>query len=123
MIGRRFRTHTKGQLHAYISRPTSYEVDIPASSDPVILASFRSGLACFDGILRDSWVEATGIALDEALERPALEPITRYLRTQGLTEDKRGIRLPPARAGAILHNLSYQLLRLSQIRSGGGEVR
>jgi coproporphyrinogen III oxidase-like Fe-S oxidoreductase len=111
IYNRRFRTHAKGKLGEYIARPEHFEMDIPASADPVIISSLRAGLSCFDGVLRQEWEQATGISLDEALQRPMLKPLVEYLRRHGLVEDERGSRLPADAIGDILIDLTFQLLQ------------
>lgn len=128
LFDQRFRTHTKGKLHEYVERPAHYDVDLPASADPVVISSLRAGLSCFGGVLRDDWECATGSALDEVLERPVTAPLLEYFRSRGLVEDARGLRLPPDQVANALIDLTFQLLgqnlvldtpvTLSRTRSG-----
>jgi coproporphyrinogen III oxidase-like Fe-S oxidoreductase len=111
IYNRRFRTHTKGKLRDYIDNPTHYDVDLAASAEPVVISSLRAGLSYFDGVLREEWQQATGVALEEALQRPAIAPLTKYLRDRGLVEDENGFRLPAAEVGNILIDLNFRLLQ------------
>lgn len=116
----RFLTHMKGRLREYIAQPTHYDVNMPAGADPVVISNLRAGLSCFDGILRDHWLAATGVELDEALERPAVAGLTNYFRARGLIEDARGIRLPAEKTGNILIDLTFRLLKETQVTKLGG---
>ncbi|HEU4769730.1 MAG TPA: coproporphyrinogen-III oxidase family protein [Pyrinomonadaceae bacterium] len=105
-----FRTHTKGKLDEYIAQPTTYDVDLPANADPVVISSLRAGLSYFDGVLRDQWRNSTGTDLDDVLARPSVAPLIEYLRKRGLQEDRRGVRLPADQVGNILIDMNFSLL-------------
>jgi coproporphyrinogen III oxidase-like Fe-S oxidoreductase len=111
IYNRRFRTHAKGKLREYIANPTHYDVDLSASAEPIVISSLRAGLSYFDGVLRKEWQEATGVALEEALQQPMIAPLTKYLRGRGLVEDEIGSRLPADEVGNILIELNFQLLQ------------
>lgn len=109
----RYRVHAKGEgkLDEYIASPTEWDVDIPASADPVIISGLRAGLSCFDGIRRDAWEHATGEALDVSLRKPIVRPLIEFLRAKGLVEDERGVRLPRDKVGDLLIELQFHLLK------------
>jgi coproporphyrinogen III oxidase-like Fe-S oxidoreductase len=114
LLGGRFRSHSKGRLADYVADPVSYDIDVPASSDPVVISYLRSGLSVFDGILRPEWEFATGVPLEEVLSRPVIASVIGYLRRFGLVEDERGIRLPPQRAGRALIEFSFRMALAEQ---------
>ena len=109
LLDRRYLAHSPGQLRNYIEDPLRWDVD-QAVSDPAVAFSFiRSGLSIFDGILRAEWEHQTGTTLEDVLAQPALRPLMKYLRSSGLIESPRGIRLPPERVARALINLSFHL--------------
>lgn len=67
------------------------------------------GLAMFDGVLRDEWETAVGVSLDDALQTESNASLIAFLRTRGLREDERGIRLDPRTAFRTLIELSFEL--------------
>jgi coproporphyrinogen III oxidase-like Fe-S oxidoreductase len=105
----RFRSHKKGLLHGYVADPLSFDIDVPAGQDRVLISFLQAGLAMFDGILRTEWRISTGTELDEVLTRPNIAPLAEMLRRRGLVEDERGIRLHPKIAGVTLIELAFEM--------------
>ncbi len=122
LVEQRFRSHLKGALHHYSADPLRYDVDVDAGSDPVVLASLRAGISCFDGIVRREWANATGTELDEVLCRPVLGPLVEFLRRRGLQEDERGMRLPPERVGTTLIDLAFHVIGAAEPASAGDRI-
>lgn len=110
IINQRFKCHTNGKLREYLKAPCSHDVDLPATADPVVLASLRAGLSHLEGIPVDSWRATIGRPLSEAISQPGVAPLTKYLRANGLIEGERSIRLPPERLSNILMDINFQLL-------------
>ncbi|ROO63260.1 coproporphyrinogen III oxidase-like Fe-S oxidoreductase [Micromonospora sp. Llam0] len=109
LVNQQFLAHRKGLLHSYVDAPTKFDVAVPASQDRVLISFLQAGLAMFDGILRDEWLVSTGTDLDEVLTRPAIAPLTDFLRGRGLICDERGIRLPVRNVGVTLIELAFEM--------------
>lgn len=109
LVDRQFRSHQKGQLHPYVADPLAFDIDVPASQDRVLISFLQAGLAMFDGVLREEWRVSTGTDLAEVLTRPNIAPLADFLRTRGLAEDERGIRLDPRLAGVTLIELAFEM--------------
>jgi oxygen-independent coproporphyrinogen-3 oxidase len=109
LVGRRFKSHRKGLLHAYVDDPHSFDIDVPAGQDRVLVSLLQAGLAMFDGIPRADWRERTGTDLAEVLHRPTVAPLADFLRGRGLVEDEQGIRLPRDIAGLTLIELAFEM--------------
>ncbi|MEU6714640.1 radical SAM protein [Nonomuraea sp. NPDC046802] len=105
----RFLSHAKGRLHDYIADPTGFDIAVDAGQDRVLVSFLQAGLAMFEGILRTEWQITTGTELEEVLTRPAIAPLADFLRTRGLVEDDRGIRLDPKSAGLTLIELAFEM--------------
>lgn len=109
LVDQQFLSHQKGRLHQYIADPLNFDIDVPAGQDRVLISFLQAGLAMFDGILRKEWRISTGTDLDEVLSRPNIAPLAEFLRTRGLIEDERGIRLDPKIAGITLIALAFEM--------------
>lgn len=109
LVDRQFQSHAKGKLHGYIKDPLGFDIDVPAGQDRVLVSFLQAGLAMFDGVLREEWRVSTGTDLDEVLTRPSIAPLAEFLRTRGLIEDARGIRLDPRLAGLTLIELAFEM--------------
>lgn len=109
LVDQRFLAHAKGKLHSYIADPLEFDVAVPAGQDRVLVSFLQAGLAMFDGVLREQWKVSTGTDLDEVLTRPTIAPLAEFLRTRGLIEDARGIRLDRRLAGLTLIELAFEM--------------
>jgi coproporphyrinogen III oxidase-like Fe-S oxidoreductase len=109
LVDQQFRSHKKGRLHQYVADPLAFDIDVPASNDRVLIPLLQAGLAMFDGVLRTEWRIATGTELSEVLTRPAVAPLAEFLRSRGLTEDERGIRLDRRAVGPTLIELAFEM--------------
>jgi len=109
LVNQRFEAHQKGLLDKYAADPLTFDIAGPAGQDRVLVSFLQAGLAMFDGILRTEWQISTGTDLDEVLGRPAIAPLTQFLRGRGLAEDERGIRLDRRNAGLTLIELAFEM--------------
>lgn len=109
LVNQQFLSHAKGRLHSYIADPLGFDITVAAGQDRVLVSFLQAGLAMFDGVLRAQWRVSTGTDLDEVLTRPAIAPLAEFLRTRGLIEDERGIRLDPRLAGLTLIELAFEM--------------
>ncbi|MFJ1745740.1 coproporphyrinogen-III oxidase family protein [Streptomyces sp. NPDC088116] len=109
LVDQQFQSHMKGLLHAYVTNPLGFDIDVPAGQDRVLVSLLQAGLAMFDGIPRQDWTYRTGTDLTEVLTRPAIAPLADFLRGRGLIEDDHGIRLPRRRAGLTLIELAFEM--------------
>lgn len=109
LVNQRFLAHKKGLLHQYTADPLAFDIDVPAGQDRVLVSFLQAGLAMFDGILRTEWRISTGTDLDEVLTRPTIAPLADLLRSRGLIEDERGIRLDRKVAGLTLIELAFEM--------------
>jgi coproporphyrinogen III oxidase-like Fe-S oxidoreductase len=104
-----YHGHNKGHFAEYLADPLRWDYSSPASNPGVAMSMLRSGLSVYDGLLRQEWLDRTGVALADVIADPALAPLMEYLRTTGkLIEDARGIRLPESTAAHVIVDLAFR---------------
>lgn len=103
-----YHGHSKGFLSQYINHPLQWDFSTPLTTPAVAASLMNTGLSIFDGLLAEEWAFQTGASLAETVNKPEIEPLMSYLRSNGhLIEDERGIRLPKDTLSDTLLKLTF----------------